>query len=91
MRTCLYTHSWSGRQNVCFVGTECAAKLAMGMRSGPLLRPGGAPLQQMLTAGHCTFHMSCPSQRFLGSLLSLSCLAKSFEICWPSENHSECP
>lgn len=90
MRTCLHTHSRSSKQDGCFIGTECAAKLAMGMRSASLLRPGGAPPQQMLTADYCTFHVSCPSQRYLGSPLRLSCLAKPLEMCWPSENHSEC-
>lgn len=30
----------------------------MGMRSAPLMRLGGAPLQSMLVAEHHTFHMS---------------------------------
>lgn len=90
MKICLHTHSWSSRQDGCFAGGGRAAKLATGMRSDPLLRPGGAPPQQMLSADHAYF-TSYPSQRCLGSLLSLSCLAKPFLICWSSENHSDCP
>lgn len=47
MRMCSHTHRCSSWQDGGFLGTECCAKLAMSMRSAPLLRPSGAPQWQI--------------------------------------------
>lgn len=62
LRVFSHTCSWSSRQDGCFVGTECTARLAGGVRSAPGQRPDGAAPLQMLTADHGMYHVSCPSR-----------------------------